>query len=79
RQRVAVARALVNRPALLLADEPTASVDAANRQKILDLLRDSCREGDVSLLVVTHDEGVASQFGRVDPIAEINRAALAAV
>src|SRR5438046_3065133 len=53
-QRVAVARALINRPSLLLADEPTASVDVANQDTILELIRDACQEHQVSLLLVTH-------------------------
>ena len=75
RQRVAVARALANRPSLMLADEPTANVDAANQQTILDLVRGACREGQVSLLMVTHAPEVAAQFDRVDKLAEFNRAA----
>src|SRR5436190_2455619 len=72
-QRVAVARALANRPSLLLADEPTANIDPRNPQKIVDLIRDSCREEKVSLIIVTHFLEVASQFERVDKLEEINR------
>lgn len=71
-QRVAVARALANTPVLLLADEPTANVDAANQQMVLDLLRNSCREDKVSLLLVTHAPEVAKQFDRVDRLSEFN-------
>ncbi len=74
RQRVAVARALANQPSLMLADEPTANVDAANQQTVLDLVRTTCRERNVSLLMVTHSEQVAEQFDRVDRLAEFNRA-----
>ena len=72
-QRTSVARALANVPRLLLADEPTANVDAANQQTILELLRDSCRENNVSLLLVTHAPEVASQFERVEKLADFNR------
>jgi len=72
-QRTSVARALVNTPRLLLADEPTANVDAANQQTVLDLLRDSCRESQVSLLLVTHAPEVASQFDRVEKLADFNK------
>lgn len=73
-QRVAVARALANRPKLLLADEPTANIDSANQQQVIDLLRETCREEDVTLLVVTHAPEVADQFERVDHLEQINRA-----
>ncbi len=72
-QRVAVARALANRPKLLLADEPTANVDPANQQTVVDLIRDTCREEGVSLLLVTHTPEVADQFDRVDRLEDINR------
>jgi putative ABC transport system ATP-binding protein len=72
-QRVSVARALANTPQLLLADEPTANVDRANQQNILDLLRSACREHNVSLLLVTHAAEVAEQFDRVDRLADFNR------
>ena len=72
-QRVAVARALANRPKLLLADEPTASVDAANQQHVIDLIRQSCDEENVTLLVVTHAAEIAEQFDRVERLDEMNR------
>ncbi len=72
-QRVAVARALANRPRLLLADEPTANVDPANQQKIIDLIRDTCREEDIALVLVTHAREVADQFDRVDRLEDVNR------
>jgi ABC-type lipoprotein export system ATPase subunit len=80
-QRVAVARALANKPSLLLADEPTANIDPRNQQMIIDLIRDTCREEGVSLALVTHSMEVAGQFDRVDRLEEINlvtKAALAA-
>jgi len=72
-QRTSVARALMNAPRLLLADEPTANVDAANQQAVLDLLRESCRENQVALLLVTHAPEVARQFERVEQLADFNR------
>ena len=74
-QRVAVARALANQPSLLLADEPTANVDLANQQTILDLVRSACTTGNVSLLLVTHAHGVAGQFDRIERLDEFNTAA----
>jgi putative ABC transport system ATP-binding protein len=71
-QRVAVARALANKPSLLLADEPTANIDPRNQQKIIELIRDTCREEGVSLVLVTHSPEVAGQFQRVDKLEEIN-------
>ena len=72
-QRVAVARALANKPSLLLADEPTANIDPRNQQNIIDLIRETCREEGVSLILVTHSQEVAGQFDRVDRLEEINR------
>jgi putative ABC transport system ATP-binding protein len=72
-QRVAVARALVNRPGLLLADEPTANIDPAHQQAVIDLLREVCQAEDVAMLLVTHSEEVARQFDRVEHLEELNR------
>ncbi len=76
-QRVAVARALVNQPSLLLADEPTANVDPAHQQQIIDLLRGACEQEKVAMLLVTHAPEVSGQFQRVETLEEINRAAVA--
>ncbi len=73
-QRVAVARALANKPRLLLADEPTANVDPANQKRIIDLIKDVCREESVAILMVTHSDEIANQFGRVERLDQINRA-----
>ena len=72
-QRVAVARALANKPVLLLADEPTANVDPANQQQVIDLLRGVCEEENVAMLLVTHSPEVSEQFGRVEQLEEVNR------
>ena len=72
-QRVAVARSLANSPKLMLADEPTASVDQANQSKILDLIREACRENKISLLLVTHAPEVAAAFDRVETLSQFNQ------
>ena len=72
-QRVAIARALAGRPKILLADEPTANVDPVSAETVLELIRETCREENVSLLLVTHDMRIAETFGRVEKLDEINR------
>jgi putative ABC transport system ATP-binding protein len=74
-QRVAVARALANRPALVLADEPTGNLDRRNAREALALIREACRENGAALLLVSHDEEVLGQFGRVEDFASFNAAA----
>jgi putative ABC transport system ATP-binding protein len=73
-QRVAVARALANRPRLVLADEPTANVDTGHQQQILDLLRETCGEEKIALVLVTHSPEVSAQFTRVEHLEQFNRA-----
>jgi putative ABC transport system ATP-binding protein len=73
-QRVAVARALANRPKLVLADEPTGNLDRKNAREALALIRETCREHGASLLLVSHDVEVLGEFEHVGNFAEINRA-----
>jgi ABC-type lipoprotein export system ATPase subunit len=73
-QRVAVARALANRPRLVLADEPTGALDPANAQQVLDLIRKLCTEVGSSLILVSHDVGIARQLPRTLDLRELNRA-----
>ncbi len=72
RQRVAVCRALVTEPSLLLADEPTGNLDPANKFRVIDILRDYARERDATLLTVTHDHDLLGRFPRVIDIKSIH-------
>ena len=65
RQRVAVARALVHRPAIVFADEPTASLDQATGREVINLLVDYRRSGGGSVVVVTHDPAMLTDADRV--------------
>ena len=72
-QRVAVARALANKPKLVLADEPTGNLDRNNAREALALIREVCRENGAALLLVSHDEEVLKQFEHVQDFATLNR------
>jgi ABC-type lipoprotein export system ATPase subunit len=67
-QRVAVCRAMLNHPPLLLADEPTGNLDQDNKQMVVDLLLQQARHQDSTLLMVTHDQ---SLLGRFDTVLDI--------
>ena len=64
-QRVSIGRALMNAPAVVLADEPTGNLDSKNSQEIVELLKFSNREYGQTLIVITHDESIALQADRV--------------
>ncbi len=76
-QRVAVARALANRPKLVLADEPTGNLDRKHAREALALIREACHEAGAALLLVSHDEEVLAQFDGARDFAAINRPAVA--
>ena len=73
-QRVAVARALANRPKLVLADEPTGNLDRKHAREALTLIREVCRENGAALLLVSHDEEVLGAFEARHDFAQINQA-----
>ena len=67
-QRVAVARALATRPALVLADEPTASLDAENARNAIELIRETCRSEGAALVCTSHDTSLQTSFERVEDL-----------
>lgn len=64
-QRVSIGRALINTPAIMLADEPTGNLDSKNSREIIDLLRLSNKKYDQTLIIITHDENIALQADRI--------------
>ncbi len=69
-QRVSIGRALINSPAVVLADEPTGNLDSKNSRRIIDLLKMSNRLYNQTLIVITHDENIALQADRVITLAD---------
>ncbi len=65
RQRVAVCRALVTEPDLVLADEPTGNLDPTNKDRVLEILLDFVESSDATLVTVTHDHDLLDRFERV--------------
>jgi putative ABC transport system ATP-binding protein len=70
-QRVAVARAMIGEPALLVADEPTSALDESTQIAFLDLLFTQSQNNNTSLLMVSHDERLSKYFDRVVRMTEI--------
>jgi lipoprotein-releasing system ATP-binding protein len=68
-QRAAIARALINEPRILLADEPTGNLDAQSAAGIVDLLRDLNRQASVTIIMVTHNHDIVAETDRVVKIA----------
>ncbi len=73
-QRVAAARALIGRPALLLADEPTSALDREAATAFLQLMSAQCQAAGTTVLVVSHDDSLQSLFDRTIALSEINQA-----
>jgi len=71
-QRAAIARALANRPRLVLADEPTGNLDSRNARESVTLIRETCRENGAALLLASHDRDVLAQFQAVQEFGRIN-------
>ena len=69
-QRVAIGRALMNAPLVMLADEPTGSLDSRNGQEIIHLLKESNEKYQLTLIIVTHDENIALQADRIITISD---------
>lgn len=73
-QRVAAARALIGSPEILIADEPTSSLDSDNRAGFIDLLIRECDQHRITLLFVSHDRELTGHFSRIVDLQELNRA-----
>lgn len=69
-QRAAIARALANRPALVLADEPTGALDSKNGNEVLTLLQDSVKKLNQTLVLITHNIDLAREADRIIKIAD---------
>ncbi len=74
-QRVAIARAVANSPKLILADEPTANLDAKNGELAIDLIKNICEENKISLLLVSHESDIINKFENKINFEDINKAA----
>ncbi len=71
-QRIAIARAIINKPKLLIVDEPTSSLDYENRDQFMSLLMSLVLEHNITLIFVSHDMSLSENFSRVDALSDIN-------
>ncbi len=69
-QRVSIGRALINKPSIILADEPTGNLDSKNTREVIELLKFTAREFNQTLILITHDSNIASMADRVITIAD---------
>ncbi|MBQ1763338.1 MAG: ATP-binding cassette domain-containing protein [Aquincola sp.] len=74
-QRVAAARALIGRPALVIADEPTSALDEDLRERFVDVLLQACADAGSAIVFVSHDQRLAGRFGQRASLPALNRAA----
>jgi ABC-type lipoprotein export system ATPase subunit len=73
-QRVSVARSIANKPQLILADEPTGSLDPHNSVEVIKILKEVCREHGCSLIIVSHNMDMISLFEHIVDFKKLNRA-----
>lgn len=71
-QRAAVARAIVNYPVMILADEPTANLDSRNSGMVIELIKELCKEEKIALIIVSHEADVINKFQNKKNFSEIN-------
>lgn len=69
-QRVSIARALINKPSIILADEPTGNLDSKNSKEVIELLKMTARKYNQTLILITHDNKIAEQADRVITISD---------